>query len=87
MAAQIVSATEDFVRSHFATAIEEHRPIGPVTKTMLDVLMTETANHVGADELRGSKATDPARYVLKVVLATLAERYSLHRVTVFLRGI
>jgi hypothetical protein len=48
MAAQIISATEDFVRTRFAEAIEERRPIGPVTTTMLDVLMTETASHVAA---------------------------------------
>ena len=54
MAASTISATEDFVRAQFAKAIDAHLPIGPTAKTMLDVLMTETASHVGAEELRGS---------------------------------
>jgi hypothetical protein len=82
MAAAIISATEDFVRSRFAEAIEERRPIGPVTKTMLDVLMTETASHVGADELR--PYGDANRFVVKLVLATLTERYSMASVTLVL---
>jgi hypothetical protein len=65
-AAQIVSATEDFVRSHFATAIEEHRSIGPVTRTILDTLTTEAASHVGAEELR--PYGDANRFVVKLVL-------------------
>jgi hypothetical protein len=82
MAAQIVTATEDFVRSHFATAIEERRPIGPVTKTILDTLMTETASHVGAEELRPHG--DANRFVVKLVVATLTERYSMASVTLVL---
>jgi hypothetical protein len=82
MAAQIVSATEEFVRSHFATAIEEHRPIRPVTKTILNTFMTETASHVGADELR--PYGDANRFVVKLVLATLTERYSMASVPLVL---
>jgi hypothetical protein len=63
MAAAIISATEDFVRTRFAEAIEERRPIGRVTKTMLDLLMRETASHFGADELRGS-GLDANRFVV-----------------------
>jgi hypothetical protein len=83
MAAAIISATEDFIRTHFAEAIEDRRPIGPVTKTILDVLMTETASHVGADELRGS-GLDADRYVVKLVLGTLTERNSMASVTLVL---
>jgi hypothetical protein len=79
MAAQIVSATEDFVRSHFGTAIDERRPIGPTARTILDTLMTETASHVGAEELR--PYGDANRFVVKLVLATLTERYSMASVT------
>ena len=57
MAATAISATEDFVRGQFAHAIDERRPIGPTAKAILDSLMTETASHVGADELRGSAST------------------------------
>ena len=83
MAAPIISATEDFIRTRFVEAIEERQPIGPVTKTMLDVLMTETASHVGADELRGS-GLDANRFVVKLVLGTLTERYSMDNVTLVL---
>ena len=82
MAAQIVSATEDFVRAHFATAIEEHRPIGPVRKAILDTLMTETASHVGREEVK--PYGDANRYVTKLVLTTLTERYSTATVTLVL---
>jgi hypothetical protein len=83
MAAPIISATEDFIRTRFVEAIEERQPIGPVTKTMLDVLMTETASNVGADELRGS-GLDANRFVVKLVLGTLTERYSMDNVTLVL---
>ena len=54
MATAIMSAAEDFVRGQLAQAIDEHRQIGPTAKTILDVLMTETASHVGAEGLRCS---------------------------------
>ena len=57
-------------------AIDAHLPIGPTAKTMLDVLMTETASHVGTEELRGSGLPDANRFVVKLALGTLTERYS-----------
>ena len=65
-------------------AIEEHRPIGPVAKAILNVLLTETTSHVGQDELRGSGIPDANRYVVKLVLSTLTERYSMASVTLVL---
>jgi hypothetical protein len=46
MAASTISATEDFLRP-IRAAVEDHRPIGPVTRTILETLLTETASHVG----------------------------------------
>jgi hypothetical protein len=51
---------------------------------MLDVLMTETASHVGADELR--PYGDASRFVVKLVLATLTERNSMASVTPLLNS-
>jgi hypothetical protein len=48
------------------------------------VLLTETTSHVGADELRGSGVPNANRYVVKLVLATLTERYSMASVTLVL---
>ena len=79
MATAIISATEDFVRARFAEAIDEKHPIGPTAKNILDTLMTETASHVGAKELQGSGCADANRFVAKLVLGTLTERYSLKR--------
>lgn len=75
MATQTISAAEDFVRGH--------KLIGPTARTILDVLMTETASHVGADELRPYR--DANRFVVKLVLATLTERHSMASVTLVLR--
>jgi hypothetical protein len=73
MAAATISATEEFCRGQFARAIDEHRPTGPTVRTILDTLLTETASHVGADELR--PYGDANRFVVKLVLTTLTERY------------
>jgi hypothetical protein len=43
---------------------------GPTVRTILDTLLTETASHVGADELR--PYGDANRFVVKLVLTTLA---------------
>jgi hypothetical protein len=75
-AAAIISRAEELCRAFFAESIEEHRPIGPVTKTILDTLMTETASHAGTEELRGSRL-DANRFAVKLALATLRERYSM----------
>jgi hypothetical protein len=84
MAAHTISATEDFVRGQFNEAIEEHRHLGPVAKAILNVLLTETTSHVGQDELRGGGISDANRYVVKLALATLTERYSMASVTLVL---
>jgi hypothetical protein len=40
------------------------------------MLLTETASHVGAEEVKGSKAIDANRFVVRLALAVLTERYS-----------
>jgi hypothetical protein len=47
-----------------------------VTRTILDTLLTETASHVGAEELKGSKAADGNRFVVRTALCALTQRYS-----------
>lgn len=46
---------EDFYRGLFNAATEDHRPVCPVAKMLL-IQLTETASHVGAEELKDSKA-------------------------------
>jgi hypothetical protein len=46
--------------------------------------MTEAVSHVVADELRGCGVPDANRYVVKLVLTTLTERYSMASVTLVL---
>jgi hypothetical protein len=82
MAATTISATEELCRGQFAHAIDEHRPIGPTVRTIIDTLLTETAFHVGAYELRPYGHAN--RFVVKLVLTTLTERYSMSSVTLIL---
>ena len=50
------------------TPYDEVRQIGPTEKTILDVLMTETASLVSAKELQGSGVSDANRFVVQLVL-------------------
>jgi len=45
-------------------------------RIILETLLTETASHVGAEELKGSKAADGNRFVVRLALSVLTQRYS-----------
>lgn len=76
MACATISDAQDFVRLQLNKAIEQHRPLAPTTKTLLSVLLQEVADHVGPEELLGSKATSRTSFVLRLVVEALCERYS-----------
>jgi hypothetical protein len=47
-----------------------------LTETASDTQLTETASHVGAEELKDSKATDGNRFVVRLAVSVLCARYS-----------
>jgi hypothetical protein len=84
MAASNIASTEAICRAHYANAIEGRLPIAPVAKAILDTFLTETASHVGAEKLKGSRATDPSRFVVHLAISVLCSRYSSEVVSLIL---
>ena len=84
MTTATLTACEDFYRGLFNAAIEEHRPVGPLAKIAVDCLLSETASHVGAEELKGSRAADPSRFVVCLAISVLCTRYSSEVVALIL---